>query len=178
MCGSIHLAGPFRYFMVLIDASTQCTHVCLLSTQNNAFAKFIAKLIRLRAQFSDYPIKSIRMDNTDEFTSKAFNDYCMALGVKVEHPVPYVHTQNGLAKSLIKRIKLIARPLLQHFDLHICCWGHELLHVAALIQTLPIAYHKYCVAKNQIFPIYESLDVLSMFLYHHHSVPLWVLRES
>ena len=48
ICGPIHSAsGPFRYFMVLIDASTQWPHVCLLSTQNNAFPKFIAKLIEL-----------------------------------------------------------------------------------------------------------------------------------
>ena len=36
-----------------------------------------------------------------KFTSKAFDDYCMALGIKVEHSIPYVHTQNGLPESLI-----------------------------------------------------------------------------
>ena len=66
--------------------------MCLLSTRNNAFAKFIAKLIGLRAQFPNYPIKSIRMDNANEFILKAFDDYCMTLGIKVEHLVPYVHT--------------------------------------------------------------------------------------
>ena len=83
------------------------------------------------------------MDNVDEFTSKAFDDYCMALGIKVEHPIPYVHTQNGLVESLIKRIKLIDRPLLQHSDLPISCWGHAVLHAAALIQIRPTAYHDY-----------------------------------
>jgi hypothetical protein len=53
------------------------------------------------------------MDNAAKFSSKAFNDYCMAQGINVQHFVPYVHSQNGLAKSLIKRVKLIARPLLQ-----------------------------------------------------------------
>ena len=52
------------------------------------------------------------MDNAVEFFSKDFNDYCMALGIQVQHSVPYVHTQNGLEKSLIKRTKLMARPLL------------------------------------------------------------------
>ena len=93
ICGPIHLAsGSFRYFMVLIDASTRWTHVCLLSTRNNAFSKFIAKLIKLKAQFLDYPVKSIIMDNVSEFTSKAFDDYYMTLGIKLEHPVPYIHT--------------------------------------------------------------------------------------
>ena len=117
--------------------------MCLLSTRNNAFAKFIAKLIKLRVQFSNYPIKSIRMDNVGEFTSKAFDDYCMALGIKVKHPVPYIHTHNGLAKSMIKPIKLIARSLLQHSDLPISCWRHVILHTVSLIQIWPTAYHDY-----------------------------------
>jgi hypothetical protein len=45
----------------------------------------------------------------------------------------YVHTQNGLAHSLIKRIKLIARPLLHNCNLPINLWGHAVLHDADLI---------------------------------------------
>ena len=106
ICGPIQpLSGPFRYFLVLIDASTRWSHVCLLSTRNHASAKLIAQ------------VKSIRLDNAAQFSSKAFNDYCMALEIEVQHSVPYVHTQNGLAGSLIKRIKLIARPLLQDCNL-------------------------------------------------------------
>ena len=74
------------------------------------------------------------------FTLKAFNDFCMAL---VEHPVPYVHTQNGLVEFLIKCIKLIVRSLLQHSDLLISYWGHAVLHVVALIQIQPTTYHDY-----------------------------------
>ena len=47
-----------------------------------------------------------------EFTSRSFDDYCMSLGIDVEHNVPHVHTQNGLAKSFIKWMKLIACALL------------------------------------------------------------------
>jgi hypothetical protein len=74
------------------------------------------------------------MDNATEFSSRAFNDYCMALGIEVQHSVPYIHSQNGLAESLIKRIKLIARPLLMNCNLPTSCWGHAVLHVAHLIQ--------------------------------------------
>jgi hypothetical protein len=101
ICGPIHpLSGPLRYFMVLIDASARWSHVCLLSTRNHAFAKLIAQIIHLRANFLENRIKSIRTDNAGEFTSKAFNDYCLALGINVEHSVPHVHTQNGLAEFL------------------------------------------------------------------------------
>ena len=76
ICGPIQpSSGPFKYFMVLIDASTRWSHVCLLSTRNLAFARLLAQLIGLRAQFPDNPIKTIRLDNAGEFTSQAFNDY-------------------------------------------------------------------------------------------------------
>jgi transposase InsO family protein len=85
------------------------------------------------------------LDNAVEFSSHDFNDYCMALGIEVHHAIPYVHTQNGLTESLIKRIKLIliARPLLVNCSLPSSCWGHAILHVANLIQSRPTAYHDY-----------------------------------
>jgi hypothetical protein len=64
--------------MILIDTSTRWSHVCLLSTRSHAFAKFITQVIRLKANYPKYGIKSIRMDNAAEFLSQAFNDYCMA----------------------------------------------------------------------------------------------------
>ena len=123
--------------MVLIDASSKWSTVCLLSTRNHAFARLISQMIQLRASFPDHRIQSIRMDNAREFSSKVFDDYCMALGIKVEHSVPYAHTQNDLAESLITRIKLITRPLLINSNLPTTCWGHVVLHAAALIQIRP-----------------------------------------
>jgi hypothetical protein len=43
--------------MVLIDASTRWSHVCLLSTRNHAFAKFMMQVIRLKVDYSEYRIK-------------------------------------------------------------------------------------------------------------------------
>ena len=46
ICGPIHPPrGPFRYFMVLIDASTHCSHVCLLSTRNVTFSRLLSQII-------------------------------------------------------------------------------------------------------------------------------------
>ena len=128
--------------MVLIYTSTCWSHVSLLSTHNHAFAKIMAQLIKLKAYYLEHRIKSIRMDNAAEFSSCAFNDYYMALGIQVQHSVPYVHTQNDLAESLIKRIKLVARPMLMNCKLPWSCWGHAVLHATDLIQLRPIAYHE------------------------------------
>ena len=72
---------------------------------------------QLRAQFLDYPIKTIRLDNAGEFTPQTLNDYCMPIGINIEHLIAHVHTQNGLMESLIKRLQLIARLLLMNTKL-------------------------------------------------------------
>ncbi|KAG7571783.1 Reverse transcriptase RNA-dependent DNA polymerase [Arabidopsis suecica] len=74
---------------------------------------------------------------------KRFNDYCMSMGVSVEHPVAHVHTQNGLAESFIKRIQLIARPLLMRSELPVAAWGHAVLHASELILIRSSSEHKY-----------------------------------
>jgi hypothetical protein len=45
----------------------------------------------------------------------------MAQEIEVQYSVPYVHIQNGLVEYLIKRIKLIARSLLQDYNLPTSC---------------------------------------------------------
>ncbi|GKE34205.1 putative copia-like polyprotein, partial [Tanacetum coccineum] len=82
ICGPIHPpCGPFRYFLILIDAFSRWSHVSLLSTRNVAFAKNFAQIIKLRAHFLDYTVIRVRLDNAGEFTSHDFNDYCMSVGI-------------------------------------------------------------------------------------------------
>ena len=57
------------------------------------------------------------LDNAGEFTLHVFYDFCSFVGIVVEYPVPHVHTQNGLAESMIKRIQLISRTLLMQSKL-------------------------------------------------------------
>ena len=62
--GPVHRpSGPFYYFMGVKDASLRFSHVTLLSTRNMALPRLLILIIKLRAQFPDFPIKSIRMDN-------------------------------------------------------------------------------------------------------------------
>ena len=90
-----HICDLFRYLMILIDSSAWWSHVYLLYTYNIAFARLLAQIIRLNAQFLDYSIKIIHLNNTGEFTFKMFNDYCTSISIDVEHPIPHVHTQNS-----------------------------------------------------------------------------------
>jgi transposase InsO family protein len=127
--------------MVLIDTPTRWSHVCLLSIWSHSFAKIMVQVIKLKASFLENRIQTIQLDNATEFSSWAFNDYYKAQGIQLQHYVPYVHTQNGVAESLIKRIKLIARSLLHNCNLPISCWVHAVLHITNLIQLRPTTYH-------------------------------------
>ena len=68
----------------------------------------------------------------------------MSIGIEMEHSVAtHTHTQNGLAESFIKRLTLIARPLLMGSNLPNSAWGHVILHAASLVRLRPTSYHKY-----------------------------------
>jgi hypothetical protein len=57
ICGPIQpLSRSFIYFMVLTDASTRWSHMCLLSTCNHAFDKIITQVIRLKAHYPEHQI--------------------------------------------------------------------------------------------------------------------------
>jgi len=136
---------PIIYISWLIDASTRQSHICLLSTCNEKFTNLSAQLIKLRALYLDYLIKIIHLDTAGEFTSHAFHKYRRSNGIEVEHLVAHVQTQNGLAESLIKRIKLVARPLLIRVNPSMTTWGCAILNVTVLICIKPTSYHKYFI---------------------------------
>ena len=70
-------------------------------------------------------------------------NYCMSIGISVEHLVVHVHTQNGLAESFIKRLQSIDRPLLMRTKLSTSISRHVILHVTSLVRIRPATYHKY-----------------------------------
>ena len=108
-----------------------------------AFARLLAQIIRLKAQFPDDAIKIIHLDIAGEFISQTFNDYCLSTGIIVEHPIAHVHAQNDLAELLIKRLQLIARPLLMRTKLPVSIWGHAIFHATTLVRIRPISYHDF-----------------------------------
>jgi hypothetical protein len=46
----------------------------------------------LKVSFTENRMQSIRLDNTAEFSSRAFNNYCTAKEIQVQYFIPYVHT--------------------------------------------------------------------------------------
>ncbi|XP_074346917.1 uncharacterized protein LOC141685728 [Apium graveolens] len=68
---------------------------------------------------------------------------CYRCGMNGHWTLPHVHTQNGLAESFIKRLQLIARPLLLKAKLPTSIWGHAILHAANIIRIRPTSYNQH-----------------------------------
>ena len=105
------------------------------------FVRLLAQIIKFQAHFLEYPIKSIRINNAGEFSSKSFDAYCVSLGIEVEHLVPHVHTQNKMTKSFIKFIQVIAWTLMLRNKLNSSSRGHVVLHAATLIRLRLTSFH-------------------------------------
>ena len=167
-----------NHFMVLIGASTRWSHICLLSTHNQVFAKL---LVQLRAHFPNYPIKKICFDNTSEIKSHVFHEYCISIGIKVEYPVAHVHTQNRFTESLLKRLKLVARLVLMRANLLMATWGYTILHVALLIHIKPTSYHKYSIMQlvfvNDLIFSCNNFWVWCICFSHQKGL-WWVLKDN
>ena len=138
ICGSINPPlSSFWYFLVHIGASGSHLEVALLTTRNLVFSRILAIQIRHKNHFPEYPVKFLRMDNTLEFRSHAFEDNCTASGITLTYSVSYEHSQNGLAEAFIKKVQLVTKPLFIHAKLPDSFWGHAILHAADLLRLRP-----------------------------------------
>ena len=75
----------------------------------------------------------------------------MSIGIDVKYSIAHVYSQNGLAKSFVKRLQLINRPLLLNTKLPLSIWEHAIIHAMNLICL--------CLTANQdLSPIQLVLD--------------------
>jgi len=70
----------------------------------------------------------------------------MSMEIVVEHPVEHMFMlKNGLLELWIKRLKLVARPLLMRAILPMTTWRYVILHAIGLIHIKPTSYHNYSI---------------------------------
>lgn len=129
--------------------------------------RLFALIIKLWEQFHDHTIKSTGLDNAGEFTFHTFDDYCMSLGISVEHSIAHVHTQSGLKESLNMRIHLISRPLVRTIMFPTSVWGHKTLLVTTLTCNRLNSYNYHIHATIAPF----------IFLLRHLKEEIWDHKE-
>jgi hypothetical protein len=87
--------------------------------------RLLVQVICLRVQFLNYSIKSIYLDNVREYSSRAFNTYCISIGIIIKHSITY---RECLIEPFIKMLQLIVKSLLMRTNLTASVWGHTISH--------------------------------------------------
>ena len=101
--------------------------------------KVLAQLVKLRCHFPYYPFKKICLDNASEFTSYVFHEYCMSIGIEVEHLVEHMFMLKWTCKIMNKTV------LLMKANLPMTTWRYAILHATILICIKPTSYHNYYI---------------------------------
>jgi transposase InsO family protein len=99
LCGPITPATPGgkQYFLLLVDEKSRYMWATLLATKSDTLAavkKFQAKVEVETGRC----LHVLRTDNGGEFTSVAFEEYCVEHGIERQKTTLYTPQQNGVVK--------------------------------------------------------------------------------
>ena len=109
-----------RYYVIFIyDYSSKCW---IYFMQKDQTFKKICEFKALVEKESGKEIKSLRSDNSQEYVSQEFKDFCAAEGIKRELTAPHNPQQTGVAERKNITIVGVAREMLhdQGLPLHLC----------------------------------------------------------
>nr|KYP59893.1 Retrovirus-related Pol polyprotein from transposon TNT 1-94 [Cajanus cajan] len=114
--------GGGRYFLSIIDDYSRMTWIFIMKHKNQAFKYFKEWKILVENQ-TGKRIKRLRTDNSLEFCSAEFNDYCKKEGIVRQYTVRNTPQQNGVAKRMNRTLLEKARCLLSNDSLTKSFWA-------------------------------------------------------
>ncbi|CAA9994150.1 unnamed protein product [Nesidiocoris tenuis] len=117
--------GGALYLLLFVDDFTRKTFGYLLKTRSEALMKFKEFKASVEKETGN-SIKILRTDNGKEYTSKNFEDFLKAEGIKHQKTVPYTPQQNGVAERMGRTVIEKARCLLFDSELPRKYWGEAL----------------------------------------------------
>ncbi|KAM2045153.1 hypothetical protein ACFX1T_009386 [Malus domestica] len=114
VCGPIKPSslGKNNYFLLFIDDFSRKTWVYFLKQKSEVFGAF-KKFKAAVEKESGCKIKAMRSDRGGEFTSKKFQEFCEANGIRRPLTVPRSPQQNGVAERKNRTILDMARSMLK-----------------------------------------------------------------
>ncbi|KAE8681124.1 hypothetical protein F3Y22_tig00111342pilonHSYRG00188 [Hibiscus syriacus] len=114
MCGPIKPSslGNNNYFLLFIDDFSRKTWVYFLKQKSEVFEVF-KKFKAAVERESGRKIKAMRSDRGGEFTSREFQEFCEANGIRRPMTVPRSPQQNGVAERKNRTILDMARSMLK-----------------------------------------------------------------
>ncbi|EQD29962.1 retrotransposon protein, putative, Ty1-copia subclass, partial [mine drainage metagenome] len=119
------------YFGVLVDACTRLMQVYTMKSRTEALVVF-QKFRQFFKSHSDYKIKKLRTDQAAELMSAEFEAYLREHSIWHQKSNPYLHQQNGVAESNIKKVRHVANTIMEHGQVPIRFWPEAVKTAAHL----------------------------------------------
>jgi hypothetical protein len=124
VCGlmPVKYLGGSLYYVTFIDDYSRNTWLYLFKTKDeffNKFQEFKAEIENLTSK----KIKTLRIDNGGEYTSKEFVSFFKSAGIRREITIPHNPQQNGVAKRTNRSIEENMKALMNGQGLSMYLWG-------------------------------------------------------
>jgi transposase InsO family protein len=114
-----------KYLLTFIDEFSICTWVYFLKLKSEVFDKFLAYKALVEKQ-SRHQIQRLRTDNGGEYVNNNFTSYCTTQGIQMQHTVPYIPQQNGVAERKNRTLKEMANCMIQSKGLSLQYWAEAI----------------------------------------------------
>jgi transposase InsO family protein len=138
VCGKMRQTsiGGAEYFLTFTDDKSRYSWVYPLKTKDQVFDRFL-EWKALVEKSSGKRLKTLRSDNGGEYTSKRFNDYLKAEGIRHEFTIPKTPEQNGVAERLNRTLVESARSMLLDAKLSHKFWAEAVSTAVYLRNRCP-----------------------------------------
>lgn len=111
-----------EYFLSFVDDKMRYVWIYILRRKDQVFEKF-REWKTMIEKSTGRRLKTFRTDNGVEFTSKEFESYLKAEGVRHELTIPNNPEQNGVAKCMNRTLVETARSMLVNSNLPCTFWA-------------------------------------------------------
>jgi hypothetical protein len=128
--------GVSLHYVIFIDDYSRKTWLYLLKTKDGVFRKFQEFKEKIE-NLTNKKIKTLRIDNGGEYTSKEFISFCKSTGNRRELIVPHNPQQNGVAERKNRSIEETVKALLNDQGLSMFLWGEETMTSIYVHNTIP-----------------------------------------
>jgi transposase InsO family protein len=157
--------GGSLYYVIFIDDYSRKAWLYLLKTKAEVFSKFQEFKAEIE-NLTNKKIKTLRMDNGREYTSKEFVVFCKSTGVRRELIVPHNLQQNGVAERKNKSIEEIVKALFNDQGLSMYLWGEATMTVIYVQNIIPRCILKDMTPEEAFSGKKPNVEHLRIFGYH------------
>jgi hypothetical protein len=171
VCGLmlVKYLGGSLYYVIFIDDYSRKTWLYLLKEKDEVFSKFQefkAEIENLRNR----KIKTLRIDNGGEYTSKEFVAFCKSAGIRRELIVPHNPKKNSVEERKNTSIEETMKALLNDQGLSMYLWGEAAMTKIYVQNRIPHHILKDMTPEESFSgkkPNVEHLRIFRCHVYFH-----------